>query len=85
MGELSILSVTATSPLKMPSHSLEKHPLSFPSLEGSGLLKFYFFLSGDDIFLGKPSPSLREHKGLKRKRKKKQLLGSRRGKETPET
>lgn len=80
MGELSILSVTVTSPLKIPSHSPEKYPLSFPSLEGSGLLRFYFLLSGDVIFLGKPSSSLRE-KGLKEK--KKQLLGSRRGKETP--
>lgn len=66
MGELSILSVTVTSPLKIPSHFPEKYPLSFPSLEGSGLLRFYFLLSGDVIFLGKPSSSLRE-KGLKEK------------------
>lgn len=80
MGEPSIPSVTAADPLEMPSHSLEKYPLSFSSLEGS-LWSLEIFLSsiGNDLFLSK-SPLLRGHRGPQ-----KQLLGSRRGKETPET
>lgn len=60
MGELSIPSVIVIDPLEMPSHSLEKYPLLFSSLEGLlWSLEISLLLPRNDKFLSKSFPAQR--------------------------